>query len=405
MAESKAQVGRRDVLKATAAAAAFTIVSSESVRGAPANSQVEVGVIGTGGRGKWIGNLFNQSGKAKVVAVHDYFADRSNGAGDALKIEPARRFKGLDGYRQMLAGKLDAVAIISPPYFHPQQAADAVDAGKHVYLAKPVAVDVPGCRQIADSGKKAQASKLSFLVDFQTRANEFYIEAVKRVHEGLIGKPVMSHTYYHGGRLGVQADPGSEAARLRNWVFDIALSGDIIVEQFVHVLDVTNWLLKATPVKAQGTGGRKARVDVGDCWDHFIVTYWYPGDVLVDFSGTQFSVQYGDLCVRLYGDKGTCETHYGGLVNIRAKTGGYRGGQTNSIYKDGAVTNISNFCDSIATGKLLNNAEEAANSTLTGVLGRIAAYGGKMVTWDQMMQANEKLDPKLGVPREGLDKA
>jgi myo-inositol 2-dehydrogenase/D-chiro-inositol 1-dehydrogenase len=245
------------------------------------------------------------------------------------------------------------------------------------------------------------AGKLSCWVDFQTRANEFYQGAYQKICEGMIGKPVCGQAYYFAGRLGVQAKQGTPMARLRNWVFDIALSGDIIVEQNIHALDVACWFLRGRPVKAQGTGGRKARTDVGDCWDHFVVTYWFPDNVLLDFSSGQFTHGYDDICCRIYGDLGTVDSHYGGNVNIRAKTGGYRGGQTGDIYKAGAVANIRKFAESIANSKPINNAEESANSTMTAILGRIAAYTGKTVTWDEMVKANEKLDAKLDLPANG----
>jgi len=396
----KSHLGRREFLKAAAAGAAVTILPS-AARSAEANSKIEIGLIGCGGRGKWIGELFEKNANAKVVAVHDYFKDRTNEAGDKFRIEPARRHSGLTGYRQLLEGKVDAVAIISPPCFHPDQAVAAMNAGKHVYLAKPIAVDVPGAVAIADAADKAK-DKLSVLVDFQTRANEFYQGAVQRVYDGLIGDLVCGQAYYHDGRLNPQATPGTEEARLRNWVFDKALSGDIIVEQNIHVLDVANWFLRSHPVKAVGTGGRKARVDVGDCWDHFAVIFTYANGFILDFSSGQFTSGYSDLCCRIYGGKGTADTHYGGNVVIRAKTGGYRGGATNSIYLDGAVTNIKNFCKSIETKTYINNAREGANSTLTSILGRIAAYEARPVTWDEMIAANARMDLKLNVPAEGV---
>lgn len=396
-------MGRRDFLKVTAAGAAaagFLMVRPEAVRGMEANSKIEIGVIGCGGRGPWIGNLFQEGGSAKVVAVHDYFKDRATAAGDKFAVAPDRRYTGLDGYKELVKGKLDAVAVISPPYFHPDQAVAALEAGKHLYLAKPIAVDVPGCLAITAAAEKAK-DRLSTLVDFQTRANDFYKGAVEQVRGGLIGKPVSGQANYFCGRLNKHANPGTQTARLRNWVFDIALSGDIIVEQNIHVLDVANWILDGHPVKAYGTGGRKSRTDIGDCWDHFVVTYWYPGDVLIDFSSGQFVEGYGDLGCRVYGTLGTIDTHYSGMVNIRAKTGGFRGGNTGGIYKEGAVANIKAFCESIQQKKFINNAQDGANSTLTAILGRIAAYENRLVTWDEMMKANTKLDAKLDLPKDG----
>jgi len=395
------RMGRRAFLAAGAAGAAgLAIVRPEAVRGAEANSKIELGVVGCGGRGRWIAKLFAEDGRYHVAALADYFLDRVTAAGDELGVPADRRHTGLDGPKALLAGKVDAVAIESPPYFHPEQAVAALAAGKHVYLAKPIAVDVPGCLAIVGAAEKA-AGRLSVLVDFQTRANEFYLGAYQRICEGLIGKPVSGQANYFCGRLGMQARPGTPMARLRNWVFDIALSGDIIVEQNIHALDVANWFLRGRPVKAYGTGGRKARTDVGDCWDHFVVTYWYPDDVLLDFSSGQFVEGYSDIGCRIYGTLGTVDSHYGGLVNIRAKTGGYRGGQTGGIYKEGAQANIKMFAEAVLTGKALNNARESADSTLTSILGRIAAYENRVVTWDEMIKANARLDAKLDLPADG----
>ncbi len=396
------KVERRDFLKVAAAAAGITILPAGAVRGAAANSTLEIGIIGCGGRGIWIGDLFQRLSNVKVVAVHDYFRDRVQEAGKRLKVEPSRQYTGLDGYKEMLSGKLDAVAIESPPYFHPQQTVDALNAGKHVYLAKPIAVDVPGCLAIVDAAQKNQ-DKLSVLVDFQTRNNEFFRGAAQRIHEGMIGQPVSGQFYYYCGRLGKKREPGTETARLRNWVFDKALSGDIIVEQNIHVLDVANWYLQGHPLSACGSGGRKARVDVGDCWDHFVVTYHYPNDVLVDFSSGQFTYGYDDLCMRLYGSEGTVDSHYGGEVSIRGKKEGWKGGNTGKIYEEGAVNNMNDFYASIVDGKPLNNAAESAQSTMTSILGRMAAYENRRVTWDEMLQANQQLDPKLNLPADGPD--
>ncbi len=393
-------VQRRDFLKLAAATAGLSIVPAAAVRAAGANSKIEIGIIGCGGRGVWIGKLFEKYANAKVVAVHDYFRDRVEAAGQQLDVEPSRQYIGLEGYKEMIAGKLDAVAVESPPYFHPEQTVDAVKAGKHVYLAKPIAVDVPGCLAIVEAAKSVQG-KQSVLVDFQTRNNEFFRGAAQRVHEGMIGEPVCGQFFYYCGRLGQKGSNEGETGRLRNWCFDKALSGDVIVEQNIHVLDVANWYLQGHPLRATGAGGRKARVDIGDCWDHFVVRYEYPNDVLVDFSSGQFTYGFDDLCMRLFGSQGTVESHYGGEVSIRGNKEGWKGGVTNRIYEEGAANNVKDFCAAIAEGKHLNNAEESANSTMTSILGRIAAYEKRSVTWEEMLQANTKLDPKLNLPADG----
>lgn len=394
-------VQRRDFLKTAATAAtALSILPARTVFGFDANNKVELGITGCGGRGTWIGNLFEQHGNAKVVAVHDYFKDRTDRAREMFDLAPERCHNDLEGHQALVAGSLDAVAVESPPYFHPEQAVATLDAGMHLYLAKPIAVDVPGCMAIVEAAKR-NSGKLSAWVDFQTRANESFQGAAQRIHQGFIGKPVSGQFYYYCGRLNIRTEPGTDTARMRNWMFDIALSGDIIVEQNIHVLDVANWYLQGHPLKAVGTGGRKARTDVGDCWDHFVVTYTYPDDVLVDFSSGQFTYGYDDLCMRLYGSEGTVDSHYGGDVILRGKNKSWEGEKTNTIYESGAVANIVKFCDSIRNNTPIDNTLESAHSTMTSILGRMAAYQHREVTWDEMVNANETLDPKLDLPSDG----
>jgi len=390
----EAGAGRRQFLGS--AGAGVLVLKPETVFGTQVNSAIEVGIIGCGGRGNWITPFFLEFG-ARVVALADPFRDRLEGHSQSGKVDPSRRYLGLDGYKALAASKLDAVVIESPPYFHPEQVEAAVAAGKHVFLAKPVAVDVTGCQRIAAAGKQAEG-KLSFLVDFQTRAQPVFQEAARRVHNGQIGTPVMGHVFYHTGRLKRQDKPGmpEDEARLRNWTFDIALSGDVIVEQHIHVLDVANWYLQAHPIRACGTGGRKARVDVGDCWDHFIVTYWYPNDTRVDFSSSQFLKGFHDMCIRFYGTAGTVDSHYGASVRITGDNP-WPGVEKDDTFRQGAQTNVRNFLESIRTGKCVNNAAQGAESTLTSILGRMSAYKARPVTWEEMMWSGERFEVKLNL--------
>ena len=259
-----APITRRRFIAGTGASVlAFTVLKPGLVRGAEANSKIDIGLIGCGGRGKWIADLFQKNGGYNLVAVADYFQDHADEAGAKFNVPAANRYTGLSGYRKLLEQKLDAVVIESPPYFHPEQAAAGIDAGKHVYLAKPIAVDVPGCLTVAESGKKATAKKLCFQVDFQTRANKLYQEAVKAVHDGEIGKIVSVEANYQCGATWgsmdqlLRKDPKNPEVRLRAWGVDRLLSGDIITEQNIHALDVACWMLDAEPVRAYGTGGRK----------------------------------------------------------------------------------------------------------------------------------------------------
>jgi len=396
-AKRKGGVGRREFL-AGAAAAALTIVKPGSARGAEANSQLELGLIGCGGRGNWVANLFQQNTKTKVVAAADYFDDRVNQAKGAFKLPDGRCHTGLAGYKKLLEGKLDAVAVESPPHFHPEQAAAGVDAGKHVYVAKPIAVDVPGCTTIATAGKKATEKKLCFLVDFQTRANEIYRETLKRVHAGEIGTIALVQANYFTGPLGGHGAHDSPEARLRDWYHDLALSGDIIVEQNIHALDVATWFANADPVSAAGSGGNRVHAHKGDCWDHYAVVFTFPGGLLCDFSSTQCTNGHSDIGCLVFGSGGTAHTHYGGSVYIRGHKS-YKGGTTGPIYTQGAVDNMKAFWKNIQEGNVANETvAPSVRSNLTCILGRTAAREGRTATWDEMMKANTRLEPRL----EGL---
>lgn len=395
-AEGNACITRR-VFVAGAAAAGLAVVKPAAARRGDQNSRVEIGLVGCGGRGTWIAELFKKHGGYHLVAAADYFEDRVNKFGEKFGVESSRRFTTLSGYKRLLGEKLDAVVIESPAYFHPQQAAAAVDAGKHVYLAKPVAVDAPGCRTIEETGRKATAKKLTMLVDFQTRAQEFYIEAVKRVHQGALGDITFGEARYHDGRLGLRGDTAGPEGRLRNWVFDIALSGDIIVEQNIHSLDVMSWLMNKPPLRAVGACGRKKRTDVGDANDHFALLFEYENNVGVTFTSKQYrdgGSNAGILC-DLYGSKGRITTKYGGAVIIFGENH-YRGGKTTSIYEEGAVNNIAAFHQQITKRRFDNpTVPPSARSNLIAILGRSAAYKGGVVTWDEMRSSAERMRPDL----------
>ena len=394
---------RRFIAGAGAAALSFTVVKPEQVRGAGANSKVKLGLIGCGGRGTWIAQLFKEHGGYDVVAVSDYFQDRADTAGGKLGVPEGNRFTGLYGYKKLLE-KVDAVAIESPPYFHPEQAALAVDAGCHTYVAKPIAVDVPGCKSIGASGEAATRKKLAFLVDFQTRADPFFMEAIKRVHEGALGELTFGQSIYHADcpfkRMydAWSSDPENPEVRLRSWGLDKTISGDIITEQNIHTLDVMSWIMDSEPVSAVGVGGRAIR-PVGTCNDHFALLFEYPNKVGITFSSKQFNghgTQPDGIRNRMFGSKGVLETAYGNdMVMIRGENF-YRGGKSPGIYKDGAVANIKTFYESIVQGKFDNQTvEPSVRSNLVTILGRTAAYTGRKVLWKRLLNSTEKLDAGL----------
>jgi myo-inositol 2-dehydrogenase / D-chiro-inositol 1-dehydrogenase len=386
---------------AGATAMAFNLVSPGAVRGASANGALAVGLIGCGGRGSWIADLFRKHGGYRIAGVADYFQDRVDACGEKFGVPTARRYSGLMGYKRLLEQELDMVVIKTPPYFHPEQAAAAVEAGRHVYLAKPVAVDVPGCQSIAESGGKATAGKRCFLVDFQTRANASYQEVVRRVRAGQIGRIVSGEATYFCGPTFERAneelkrDPKNPELRLRAWGLDRVLSGDVITEQNIHALDVASWILNAAPVAAYGTGGA-ARGYAGTCWDHFAVVYYYPNNVLLSFSSKQFGHGYDDILCRVYGTEGTVDTHYFGAVTLKGKEDGFNGGVMQNLYTEGTVNNIAEFHRCVTAGDYSNpTVAESVRSNLTTILGRTAAYERREVTWQEMMRKAEKWDAQL----------
>jgi len=390
-----AKVRRRSFLTGTAAGAGVLLVRPELVRGSAANSTIALGLIGCGGRGNWISRLFEKTGKYRFVACADYFQDRIDRTGERLKIPSARRYAALSGYKRLLEDNLDAVVIETPPYFHPEQAAAAVDAGKHVFLAKPIAVDVPGCLTIAEAGRRATAKKRVFLVDFQTRANELYREALRRVHRGDLGRLVMGEAHYPwrgGGRGEPPKDPREQ---LRHWYYVLPLSGDHIVEQAIHVLDVATWIADADPVDARGLGGRTVR-PANSIYDHFAVIYRFPNDFVVSFTSIQSIPGVKDeIRCRVFGADGVIDTDYFGHVWIRGKKP-YEGGSTGNLYTTGAATNIDEFHRFITQGDYSNRTvAPSVRSNLTAVLGRMAAYRAGEVTWREMMASGEKLEPNL----------
>lgn len=394
---------RRKFIQNAAVTAGVMLIPSPLARGSQANSKIELGVIGCGGRGFFIGKkmLDNVGEDVHLVSAHDYFADRLERFQNLFDISPSRCTTGMEGYKDILDSTVDGVIITSPPYFHPQHAADAVAAGKHVWLCKPVAVDVPGSLSVQETGRKA-LGKVTLLVDFQSRNSPFYVEAARRVHEGAIGEIVCGQAFNHFpcGGLAPTEGMSPSAARIRNWGTDPVLSGDVIVEQAVHAVDIANWLIGSHPTRAFGTGGRKARLNAGKNWDHFIVTYWYGDGPIVDLNCAQFTRGYEDLGARLYGTQGVADTHYRALdwgtgpIRITGDNP-WPGTDHDNTWDIGVDNNCRDFVQSIRSGQYLNHADYAAESTLAAILGREASYRQTTLTWDELLKENKKLDAEL----------
>lgn len=390
---------RRDLLKA----GGILLLQPKTVFGSQANSTVELGLIGCGGRGNWISPLFIEHTGARFVATADVVKSKLQSTSAKLHVDAGRSYYGPDAYRELAQSKVDAVVIETPTYYHPMQAAAAVEAGKHVYCAKPIAVDVPTSKEFAESGRKAQGKGLSFWVDFQSRARPVFQEVVSRMRRGDIGKVAMAQVFYYAGRPWKDPDPAMdpELRRMTTWFGDRTISGDIIVEQNIHVIDMANWYLGGHPVQANGTGGRTdwsgTQNTAGDAFDHFAINFWYPDNVHATFSSHQLNGSFSDLCVRCFGVNGCADTHYGGLVRITSgqKDKVWNGTEKDDTFTGGCVANIKAFIDSVRTAKPINNAAVAVESNLTAILGRTAAYQQRTVTWNELMASTERWEVRL----------
>jgi predicted dehydrogenase len=395
MTSSTPQVPRRAFLASAATATAITVLKPSLVFGAEANSVLDIGLIGCGGRGSWIAKLFADSGKYRFVACADYFQDKADAVGEKFKIDSSRRYTGLSGYKRLLDSKLDAVVIETPPYFHPQHASDAVDAGKHVYVAKPIAVDAPGCQTIGEAGRRATEKKQVFLVDFQTRADASFRDAVGQMHKGAIGPLVMAEAWYPWAGGGRGEPPATPEQQLRSWYYVLPISGDFIVEQSIHSLDLVTWMINADPLSARGTGGHKVRPP-NSIYDHFALIYSFPDNLVLSFSCIQSIPQVKDeIRARVFGANGVIDADYYTGVTLRGPETRVDAKVPN-LYESGTVVNINEFHDAILKGDCSNpTVVPSVRSNLTAVLGREAAYRREELTLEALLKEGKKLEPNL----------
>jgi predicted dehydrogenase len=318
----------------------------------------------------------------------------------------SQTFVGPKAFEAIMESKeVDAVVIATPAYFHPEHSAAAVAAGKHVYLEKPVAVDVAGAKGVLETGKKAEG-RLSLDVGFQIRMAPPFIELVKRIHDGALGEIAAAEAHYYASQPEQREWPNASgnALRLRNWIEDRVLSGDIIVEQNIHALDICNWVLKGHPLKAIGRGGRKGRSGApgDDCFSHFDVVFQYPNDVHVSFSSTQFGKGLVEVSERFFGTRGASQSPYSGLLGIVGDqpwtwAGSEKSHDTTFSASGSFSDNLAQadsekqkaFIGSITGGQFHNQAALGVESALTAMLGRQAAYTGREVTWEGLLRSNQ----------------
>jgi len=366
---------------------------------------LRIGVIGCGGRGT--GAMFNALSAAKqtgctveIAALGDLFEERVVAANNALAengrtaLSNDRIFVGFDAYKKVCATDCDIVILATPPGFRSIHFKEATEKGKHVFTEKPVAVDGPGVRRFIEAAAQSRAKNLKVAAGTQRRHEQCYIDCIGRIHRGDIGKVVAGRVYWNMGSLW-HVDPKAERSevenQVRNWLYHSWLSGDHIVEQHVHQLDVVQWVMQADPVLVRGVGGRQSRTDArfGHIFDHFGLEYQYPGDRFV------FS-----MCRQQDGTDGKVEEVFHGVDGMATMRSGYAELTGPKAWKftgkqmDPYTQEHIDLQNAILKDQPLNEAEQVAKSSLVAIMGRMAAYSGKDVTWEQAMNSTEVLMPE-----------
>ena len=403
-----AGISRRDFVKRTSVATAGLsagLMASGNFAYAAGTDKLRVGLIGCGGRGTGAArDAVVSSPNVEIYAMGDLFEDRldqskealQGAIGEALNVSESRSFTGFDNDQAVIDTGVDMVIIASPPGFHPAQLRAAVAGGKHVFLEKPAAVDPVGVQSVIESGKAAEEKGLSIVAGTLYRRQPSFVEAVQRIHDGMIGDIVGAQAYYLTGPVWLrERKPGMSDMewQCRNWYYFNWLSGDHIVEQFVHNLDVIHWVMQAHPVQALGMGGRLQRVDpsFGHIYDHFSIEFEYEGGARVEAKCRQMEGCERLVTNRIVGTEGVAELHtkssrilmHGGEVLFEHPE------SSDNAY----VMEHTDLISSIREGKPINEARQVALSTLMGVLGRESAYTGSVVTWDEIAGLDLDLVP------------
>jgi len=427
-------LSRRQFVSTTARGSAAALLLPRGLAFGKNQDTIKVGLIGCGGRGTGAGiiDCAESAPGVELVAMGDLFADHMQSAPDKIKknlqerglsvkdiykVTPETTFTGFDAYKKVLACDVDMVILTTPPNFRPQHLRAALEAGKHVFMEKPVAVDPLGVRSVIESADLAAEKGLTLVAGTQLRKMQAYREAVKRIHNGQIGEITGGQVVRTGGGMfdWLVDDKERRPAwsdmeyQIRRWLFWTWLSGDFITEQHVHNLDIMNWILQSHPVRCVGVGGRQVRTgkEFGDVYDHFAVEYEYPNGVRIEYIGSQIDGYPWRGDERVAGTRGTAHlSGNNGIIQGPSKWQ-FEGEQPNP-----SVLQYTEMIDSIRSGNPINEGRQVAESTLTAIMGRMSAYAGKVVEWDWVMNESrldlspEKMEfgdlPESPIPMPGV---
>ena len=394
---------RRQFLKHSAAAgigvAALSHIPAVHAAG---NDVLKIGLIGCGGRGTGAAaQALSADENCQLTALGDMFQDRLDSSLENLKkqedvakkidVPPERRFVGWDAYKHVLESGVDVVLLATPPHFRPLHLEAAVKANKHIFAEKPVAVDAPGVRRVLAACEEAKQKKLSVVSGLCLRYGYNFQETVQRLHDGAIGELTTVYANDYRGPIWLkerQPDWTDMHYQMRNWYYYTWLSGDFNVEQHVHYLDVGAWILGGYPETALGMGGRQVRTgpEYGNIYDHHSVIYEYANGARLISNTRQQANCKNDISSAVYGTKGKAEVSER-RMEIKTDTTWKYAGQKNNIYQ----TEHDELFASIRKGQPINNGEYMSKSTLLAIMGRMATYTGKQVTWEQAFNSTRPL--------------
>jgi myo-inositol 2-dehydrogenase / D-chiro-inositol 1-dehydrogenase len=407
MNEIKDSYLRRDFLKTSGAiggalAAGFPAILS----GAPAANALKVGLVGCGGRGTGAAaEALKADDYAELTAMADVFPEKieaslvelRQASADKVKVEPSRQFVGLDAFEKVIASGVDVVILATPPGFRPIHLKAAVEAGKHVFCEKPASIDAPGVRAVLESVKLAAQKNLSLVAGFCWRYSNYIQATFEQVHNGAIGDILAYYATYYTNPV-KPMPPASERPagmsdvewQVKNWYNFSWLCGDSLVEQAVHSVDKIAWAMgDKPPVSCVAVGGRQIPAEDGNIFDHFEVNYVYPNGVRAFLASRQIENCYNENSDYIMGTKGTCTIGRGPNPRITGEKSWTYQGAKNDMYQ---AEHDALFA-SIRQGKPINNGQRLATSTLLAIMGRMAAYTGQQVTWEEALNSQESLFP------------
>lgn len=399
-----APTSRRSFLATASAASVGTAVASLPIAASArvaGSDEIKIGLIGAGGRGSGAASQALTVGGCRLVAVADAFEDRLNGAinnlrqnhADAVDVPDNRRHVGFDGYKEVIDA-CDMVILTTPPGFRPMHFAAAVEAGKHVFMEKPVSVDSAGTRKVLEAARQADEKGLRVVVGLQRRYDKSYIETLEQYKEGIVGRLTSGQVYWNGSGVWVRdRNPNwtEMEYQMRNWYYFNWLCGDHIVEQHIHNIDVANWFLDAYPVSAQGMGGREVRTDkkFGEIYDHHYVEFRYADGTIINSQCRHQPNTHNQVREELVAEGG--KIHQGRITDHAGQNLWRHRNQGNpNPYQ--AEHNV--LQEHIREGKPLNDAYHGAYSSFTAVLGRYATYSGRQLNFEEALAADVDLMPE-----------